>query len=86
MQTDKQWLDDMNRCIKALNEYCKYKDIIEEEYERRFGHNPSDVDDDSWIDVFHYGPSPLQTEVDSHIQHAKDAQSLGGFLGDEVRE
>jgi hypothetical protein len=41
---------------KAAGMYNKYKLLLEEaerEYERRFGDNPSNVDDDSWIDAMH---------------------------------
>ena len=30
-------------------------EVAEAEYERRYGHHPSDVDDDWWIDTLHYG-------------------------------
>lgn len=33
-----------------------YFDLLkktEEEYEKRYGNNPSDIDDDSWIDSMH---------------------------------
>ena len=34
------------------------------EYERRFGHNPSEADDDFWIDSTHYGQGlPTVAEV-----------------------
>lgn len=35
----------------------KLMERAEEEYERRFGSNPSEVDDDYWIDTFQYGIS-----------------------------
>lgn len=45
----------MEKCVALLDEYKKALEVIETEYERRFGVNPSDIDDDFWIDTFHYG-------------------------------
>ena len=39
--------------VNVQNRACKLLIECEEEYERRYGSNPSDVDDDRWIDNFH---------------------------------
>jgi hypothetical protein len=43
----------MERCADAYNRYKPLLDKAEAEYERRYGHNPSDNDNDQWIDSFH---------------------------------
>lgn len=35
--------------------HAKAIEDAEEEYVRRYGINPSDIDDDGWIDTVHYG-------------------------------
>lgn len=53
--TDKQW---EKLIIKANNIAIKHRNAIktaEEEYVKRYGHNPSEVDDDWWIDTVHCG-------------------------------
>ena len=50
---DKQFQDLLNKVADALTEYSTLLDQAEVEYERRFGFNPSDRDDDHWIDSFH---------------------------------
>ncbi len=52
--TDKKFEALMNQCLYANLEYKALLVKIEDEYERRFGHNPSDIDDDQWIDLFRY--------------------------------
>ena len=52
--TDKKWLSIINKCRKAGDEYLRLLKIAEDEYQRRYGNNPSDVDDDWWIDTLHY--------------------------------
>ena len=40
-----------------------FKDrLAENEYERRYGNNPSEVDDDFWIDALHYGQGDINLE------------------------
>jgi len=57
--TDKKFMDLIDKTQKALREYSRLKELAEKEYERRYGHNPSDIDDDYWIDSVHYGPIPM---------------------------
>jgi len=51
--TDIQFQKAINKATKKLNEYHAALEIAEEEYKRRFGTYPSDVDDDNWIDAMH---------------------------------
>lgn len=44
---------------------------VENEYERRFGYNPSDVDDDNFIDTFHM-PQNDKMDVATLTQKAKN--------------
>ena len=43
------------RLEKARAKYFQLLHQAEDEYERRYGKNPSDVDDDLWIDSYHCG-------------------------------
>jgi len=52
--TDKQWQAIINECRKAGDEHLRLLHIAEKEYNRRYGHDPSQVDDDWWIDALHY--------------------------------
>lgn len=52
--TDKEWELMIKRCQKAGFKYFELMKIVEGEYVKRYGHNPSDVDDDWWIDTVHY--------------------------------
>lgn len=52
--TDKQWQSVINECRKAGNEHLRLLGVAEEEYIRRYGHNPSEIDDDWWIDALHF--------------------------------
>jgi len=51
---------------KLQNKACVLLTECEEEYERRYGVNPSDVDDDMWIDAFHGHGFSDPTAVDAH--------------------
>ena len=51
--TDKKLQLLINNTIKHKLIFFNFLDELEREYEVRFGFNPSDVDDDSFIDVFH---------------------------------
>lgn len=43
----------INQTIKQKLKFFALVDKLENEYERRFGFKPSDVDDDNFIDTFH---------------------------------
>ena len=45
----------ITRTVLAFRKYDALKVRAEKEYERRFKYNPSDIDDDFWIDTIHYG-------------------------------
>lgn len=67
--TNQEWQSKINRCRSA---YARYKILLgecEREYEDRFGVNPSDVDDDFWIDTMHLGIG--SSNVDKIIESAK---------------
>lgn len=51
--SDKQFEALIRRCAEAYNRYKPLLDAAEAEYERRYGCNPSDCDDDYWIDSLH---------------------------------
>jgi hypothetical protein len=53
--TNKQFTKLIARTAKAYNRYLPLLKKAEDEYERRFGHNPSDADDDFWIDSLQGG-------------------------------
>jgi len=48
--TDKQFNQLLKKTAKAGNKYLTLYRQAEHEYERRYGDNPSDIDDDFWID------------------------------------
>ena len=43
----------IDRTAAAHRKYHKLLAMAEREYERRYGANPSDLDDDQWIDSLH---------------------------------
>jgi hypothetical protein len=53
--TDKQWQKIITKTVKSFKVYQANLEIAEQEYIRRYGHTPTDVDDDTWIDTVHYG-------------------------------
>ena len=53
--TDKKWHEIIIKCKAACDEHLRLLKIAEEEYSKRYGHAPSEVDDDWWIDTLHYG-------------------------------
>lgn len=60
--TDTQYQKLLNRLSKSHRKYLNLLEQAENEYERRFGYNPSDVDDDYWIDSFHQTCSGASVE------------------------
>jgi hypothetical protein len=61
--TDKQWESVIDKCRKKHSEYKKLLQIAEDEYLKRYGFNPSDVDDNLWIDLLHYS-HPKKINID----------------------
>ena len=45
----------LDRLSLANEKYKKLLNECEDEYKKRFGHYPSDIDDDGWIDTYHIG-------------------------------
>lgn len=68
--TDKQWQSVINKCRKAGDKHFMLLKIAEDEYIRRYGHNPSEVDDDWWIDTLHY------CKGDSSVDKIKQSAEL----------
>lgn len=69
--SDTQFTALLSRVARAYNKYKPLLDKAESEYERRYGNNPSDVDDDYWIDSLH-GACGLAQEItasDVHENH-----------------
>lgn len=58
--TDKEFQELIKETHEAKESYQSLLYEAEQEYERRWGHNPSDVDDDTWIDSLHM-PGDLST-------------------------
>lgn len=52
---DKELQKLMDETYKLCLQHKAKLDKLEKEYERRFGYDPSSVDDDFFIDTFHYG-------------------------------
>ena len=53
--TDKKLQKLMDDTHRACVHHRELLGKLEIEYEKRFGKHPSDVDDDFFIDTFHYG-------------------------------
>lgn len=68
--TDKEWSEIINKSVHFLNKAFEMRKIAEEEYLKRFGAYPSDIDDDSWIDSVHYGIGT--TNINILIENAKN--------------
>lgn len=69
--TDKEWEHIIERCRKAGDEHKRLLKISEDEYQKRYGQSPSDVDDDWWIDSLHIctGDTDLQKIKNSAELH-----------------
>lgn len=66
MMRDATFQRRLNQLASAKRRYLKELERCEDEYERRFGECPSDVDDDFWIDFAH------TTGADVNIPTVKD--------------
>ncbi len=67
--TDKQWEKLIRKANTLANEHRLVIQSAESEYENRYGHNPSEIDDDWWIDTLHYGQG--DTDLDAIKIQAK---------------
>ena len=52
--TDKKWQDLISKCRAAGDQHQELLREAENEYKRRYGNFPSEVNDDWWIDGLHY--------------------------------
>lgn len=59
--TDKQFTALMKKTQEAGLKHKKFLSELEEEYFRRYGQYPSDIDDDFFIDAFDYCQCDLPT-------------------------
>lgn len=64
--TDKDFAALMIKTQKAGLKHKKLLKELEEEYYVRYGQYPSDVDDDFFIEAFHYCQGELPTLEDVH--------------------
>ncbi len=64
--SDKQFESKLKTLHFSLQKHKKLLLETEDEYKRRYGVYPSEIDDDTWIDAFHYGNCPLPSlkEID----------------------
>ena len=69
--TDKQFISLMKKTYEAGRKHIKLLSKLEEEYELRYGHLPSEVDDDFFIDSFNYCQGDLPT-----LEQVHDSASL----------
>lgn len=56
--TDSAFQKLLDRTANAHRKYTALLELAEQEYERRFGDNPSNRDDDFWIDTLHGAGGP----------------------------
>lgn len=69
--TDENFQKLINQTIKQKLRFFALLEKVENEYERRFGYNPSDVDDDNFIDTFHM-PQNDEMDVATLTERAKN--------------
>ena len=60
--TDKQFQKAIDEAIVSLIKYHQKLKVAEDEYERRYGSHPSDIDDDEWINALHVVGIPIKVE------------------------
>ena len=60
----------MDKTHKLCIQHKQNLELLEKEYEKRFGYDPSSVDDDFFIDTFHYG-SGKRITVNQMAEKAK---------------
>lgn len=70
--TDKQWFKVIANARKFYEMYKSYLDEAEEEYKRRYGRMPSEVDDDWWIEALHQGHGEISIEIIKEQAEAKN--------------
>lgn len=68
--TDEKLQELINSTIEHKIKYHDKLVLLEAEYTKRIGFNPSDIDDDYFIDIFHYAQGGKVT-VKTVIKNAK---------------
>ena len=77
--TDAEWKRLIERAGKARRNAEELRKQAEAEYVRRFGENPSDLDDDWWIDTMEsFGDAVNITQI---IANAEEAMRLKSVIG-----
>lgn len=66
--TDSQFTRKLQQAAKASNKARDLYAECEQEYERRYGVNPSDADDDTWIDALISGSQCKENLTASEIE------------------
>ncbi|RRJ97844.1 hypothetical protein Ga0100231_005130 [Opitutaceae bacterium TAV4] len=61
--TDKKFTKLLQMTARAQNKARDLQRKAEDEYERRYGQNPSDADDDQWIDALHGVAGPCKENI-----------------------
>ena len=51
--TNSEFTRKLKQLANTNNKAYQLRNECEEEYERRYGVNPSDAGDDTWIDIYH---------------------------------
>ncbi len=69
--TDEKFQKLIDQTIKQKLRFFALLEKVENEYERRFGYNPSDADDDNFIDTFHM-PQNDEMDVATLTERAKN--------------
>jgi len=71
--TDKQFQTVLDKLSVAHRNYLAYLEAAENEIIRRYGVNPSEIDNDQWIDSYHQGCGHMTVkDVDESMKlHAK---------------
>jgi len=67
---DNTFQKELNKLAVFQRKYKAQLTKVEEEYKRRFGHFPSDVDDDFFIDSF------IESGVGASVQQITDAANI----------
>lgn len=68
--TDKQFQKAINEARDSLIKYHQKLKVAEDEYKRRYGCYPSDIDDDEWIDSLHVVGIPITVEqVEKSVEY-----------------
>lgn len=70
--TDKQWFKAIANARKFYEMYKRHLDNAEQEYKRRYGRLPSEVDDDWWIEALHQGQGEISIEIIKEHAEAKN--------------